>query len=554
MSAWATSRCEDGQPRPSVRGHPQAGASTEPAAPLKTNPLVNLEPLSPPKAISLTEDQADLFWALARCNCAPSAVTAYLQEVAVSRGTLPQPLVPTIRQQIRSDSKLQVLDHLPNGLSDLMTGFFANDKAIASAIRSGVDGKITKYAPGSPRLAKRLSFRFDGFPKLGSQTKISPDFRVSDQLARWHAVFATDALWLGKSPLGGDHGLQTLETMRTLVEWKYMMGLDENPEGGFYGGLTLDASDGGQTLAGSFDPRTDPQGQRFFSGTYTINFPDRVSALQLATEIQESWTVQVAPVSLSEQAQIWHTTALAFRRLRPEQRRFVPDMFGNEDSALFPRDTHQLALAFLPGLSALLNGPFIEKESRLIRRYAKFNAEGSNEPASLQDLARLLAALVAWSDELENLQDADIGQDAQTSLGTGRIAMRKAAQLATQTILHRFTQVSPNYGIALGTSSSSPASIAQASETLLALVSAEQGALTSPFLQERIVAIFHWLVGDVLAPMFNQNRSFSAHDLVWAHAALEAFAPYADDYGDDWYQPMREAMAKQVSAWDRGTP
>src|SRR5690606_1784202 len=145
--------------------------------------------------------------------------------------------------------------------------FFISDDKVAKKIRAGVGEKIATFAPGAPRLAERVALRFDAFPALGERDDQPIEFRLEHLSARWLLAFANDSLWEGKQGLGGDHGLQTLETMRTLVEWKYMLGLDENPEGGFYGGLTLDIASGGQVLAGPFDPRKDPGSKRFFSGT-----------------------------------------------------------------------------------------------------------------------------------------------------------------------------------------------------------------------------------------------------------------------------------------------
>src|SRR5690606_24695947 len=170
---------------------------------LEDNPFGGSEP-NPPSGFSLDAKQTDLHWALAHCNCAPRVTAAFLKEIAQSRGTLPQPLVPTIREQIRNNSKLKILNILPDGLSDLVTDFFVNDDKIATEIRTGVAEKIANFAPGAPRLAERVPFRFDAFPKLGEREDLPAEFRLEDQLARWLLAFGNDSLWESKSGLGGD--------------------------------------------------------------------------------------------------------------------------------------------------------------------------------------------------------------------------------------------------------------------------------------------------------------------------------------------------------------
>ena len=170
--------------------------------------------------------------------------------------------MPSVREEIKNDSTLSTLQKLPFG--GTLAGIFTTDEKLAKRIAVGLSEKLA-YSPGESDLGKRLSLRFDGFQPFKDQEH---SFKFSDQIARWLNVFSANGMWnAGTAVDGKDHGLQTLEVLRSLAEWSYLVGIDKNSSGGFYFGLTVSAKEGNLALNGPVDPRSKIQPAWFLSGT-----------------------------------------------------------------------------------------------------------------------------------------------------------------------------------------------------------------------------------------------------------------------------------------------
>lgn len=481
--------------------------------------------------------EAETLLALAGCDCAPALLASVAKRLAPAKGTLPQVLMPPIREQIRTDESLKTLLSLPLGLGGLLAGAFANDEKIAAKVREGLTEKLNK-APGGSRLAASVPFRFDGFPSLRSGG--TPQMTIADATPRWLLVLSRGGLWDGAQPAAfGDHGWQMMESMRLLVEWKYLFGLDPRPDGGVYGGLTIDPSADTQAL-GPFDPRTD-DGARIVSGAYAFTV-DGDTAIDLALNGREKWSHTESPITLGEQALIWRAAAMAFHRLRPENRVKVTSLFSGSDP-IFPDNAHNLPMAFLPGVKALLDGEIVDRDSRVIR-----GAVGkAPSRASLQDLVRMAGALGAWVEELSELSDSGLDAATKDKVKDAPTDMTLAVQLAVQTILKDHVTVSGEHGLALVEKDDQP-SPALIAETLTTLVDLEATLLDSPLLESNILGLYHWYVGDVLTQA--ETSQWTAADVLWGLSAINRAETLPGADGLSWLPDAKAVLQKAADSLD----
>jgi hypothetical protein len=469
---------------------------------------------------------AEALWAMSQCDCFPGLFEDAMEKNSTARGVLPQILIPAVREEVKANTALQTLQKIP--LGGLLADFFASDEKLAEKVRAGLVQKLER-APGGSSIGARTAFRFDGFAAAAGS---NDSFVVSDQIPRWMAVFAADGIWTDGQPVDSiDHGLQLLELLRTLSEWTYLIGLDANSDGGFYGGLTLKADGNRTAVQGPVDPRKDSGSSWFLSGTYTLKYDD-ASSRDLATSVREIWNHDQSAVSLDEQARLWHTAARAFARLRTDNRKNVATLFGSGGDAVLPPETHTLPLAFLGGVKTLLPTAFIDRDSRLIRASASFDASDGN-PAGLLTLARLVRALTAWSAELRTADKAGLDPSTVAKVSTAPDELKPAVQLAVQTILQQHvvpaTQVGGAFGLAL-VGSEKIVSLAEASEVLLALIEVESRLLASEFLRGRILQLLDWYAGDLLG----KPADVSSRDLIWIRTVAQAARAYDDERTGSW--------------------
>jgi hypothetical protein len=451
-------------------------------------------------------------WALASCDCQPNLAKAYFENISAGRGVLPQILVPTVREEIKNNKTLATLQKLPFG--GLLAGIFATDAKLAANIAESLGEKL-ENSPGGTDLGDRTQLRFDGFRPIAGREH---SFRFSDQIARWHNVFSANGMWNQRTPIDNkDHGLQSLELLRTLAEWSYLLGIDKNSSGGFYGGLTLSEKNGELKLNGPVDPLSKTQPAWFLSGTYSIAYANE-SAKDTATSVLEDWSrTKETPITLDEQSRFWHAAAIAFKRLRPENREHIGSLFKSDqsvDSGVLPNDAHELPLVFLTSLKTLIPGPFIEQDSRLVRAQASLLVGSSDEEADVLALARLTRALVAWIVELKTITKDTVSTNTLSKVQNVSEEMLPPLQVAVQIILQKYSQPSVDHGGSFGLAlvrDGRSLNFSEATEVLVALLEADSLVLNSEFLQSRLIAMLDWYGGDLLASMTTLN----VDELLW---------------------------------------
>jgi hypothetical protein len=472
----------------------------------------------------------DLLWALSICQCTPNFQGKILVDMAKASGALPQPIVPAIREQIHNDPKLKALMSLQDGaLSNLLKRFFTNDDKIAQSIREGFAQKLRDALPGGTTLDKAVPFRFDLFPLAGNQETVaagsSRRIHATSFGPRWSFVFSANRMFSGGKPIyGADHGLELFHVARTLAEWQYLYGLEKSATSGkVFGGLTIDPNNpaSGELLA--FDPRTNPQASpRIVSGPIEAQFKD-TGSVDLALNVQEQWSRSPEPVSLDEQVKITHAAAIAFSRMRPENRQNTSTIFGPKGGkAMFPPETHQLPLIYLTGFGALLKKGFIDVPTRRIFALAQTNGQ-DGALAPMVVTARMARTLFAWQKETSALQGAELSADVQAQLSAANPELKKAAQLAVQTIIAnhvRYGQVDDGavaWHLKLDPQSANLPPMEDSAETISTLIDSERVNTPSPLLRQRIVDLSHWFA---LHYLDGSNTNVSATGVVWTHYFL----------------------------------
>jgi hypothetical protein len=483
----------------------------------------------------------DALVALAICDCAPTLREAIASRIATANGVLPQFLMPPIRLQIQNDKSLQTLLNLP--LGGLLSKLFARDSALTEKVREGLSEKLARFTPGGSRLAQRAEFSFDGFPSfLGANSERPTQFQLSNEAARWLYVFSPSGLWDNKNPAAlGDHSWQTLEVLRSLVEWKYLFGLDANPSGGAFGGLTVDPKNPGSGIS-PFDPRS-TKAPRTISGSYAVRIESE-SALDLALKGGESWQHTGGGVTLSEQALLWQAAATAFKRLRPENRSKISKMFGEENVALLPNNAHQLPLAFLPGMSLLLEGIFIKRDTREIFGDTK------QKPATLSELLDLISALSEWTAALKRIETADLDAETTQRLAKTPASLQQAIQLAAQTIVRDL--VTPASGEAAGLTllaekGGKPVQSAALTARTLYVLATLESSLQSPILRRNVAGIYSWY----LAKFLSATTSWNLADLAWGKAAVGALNELQQELDLPEFSNASDLIDRALTSADR---
>ncbi len=513
-------------------------------------------------------DEAQL-WALSQCDCTPRRSGAYLQQLTLGRGVLPQVLVPSVREQIANDPKLKALSNLPGplqGIGDALSQFFTKDERLATMIRDGVAEKLSK-ALGGQDLAKQHSFRFDAFIGpfgafgQGAAVGHPAAFDAKDQAVKWAFIFGAGNIWEGRDPLAlNNHSLQLLSVAMALSEWQYLLGMERaSSDQRTYGGLTIDPRVGNASPLAGYDPRANPTATpRIISGTYSISYPTDGRALDMAINVREQWSRAPADVSLDEQAKMWTAAGRAFQRLRPANRQRIAQAF-TEPQGMFPAETHQLPLVFLSGMGEMLNGPFLDKDALAIYVAARIPGASiaAQNGADLASVVRLARALNLWVKQTQDLSDAQLSPEVAQKLSEAHVQLKSALQLAVQTVLAQFVRYQvpgrllAGYSLVVSPRDTRMPDMAVAAETLATLMEAEQDNLSSPLLRDRIVSLYHWFAAQYLVSGQSGGPTSPAA-VIWLHQASSRFLRYQDSARHTpWATNLSQATTQLLATYDQ---
>lgn len=504
-------------------------------------------------SITETKNFADLQMALSVCDCAQAFTARILTQNAISRGVLPQVLVPKIRQKIATDSKLAFINKLPPGLSNLATSMFANEDKIYSTVRDGIQDSLNHSLAyfGGSTLSQRLPFRLDLF----TSSVFAPNgyplaFDIYQQAARWNLVMGSNAMWTLSRPLDGyDHGLQLLETMRVAAEWAYLSGIGSSGEPDGFGGLAASVADGPAKFAKPANPEKAPDNWAIFNtGRYTIRYP-AASSVDLATRIREEWTSNPGGASLEEQAMVWRAAALGFAKMRPDRLGRAAPIFNTPDGAL-SMNAAKLPLVWLPGLAALLEQRYVDRSTQTISEYA-FATDGKNQKASVASLLTAAQAIEEWRGATADLAQSGLSEGLKKQLGSVPDRLELPLQFITRSILNEYTTIHEDgFGAWVtankddGSTQNDPSIVAKMVATLGWL---EMTALPAPELKSRVVSLYHWHVKQNLLPLATNGQPLEANALIWNLRAAEIMSSYKD--AAPWVLKLRDNLRAIVANW-----
>jgi hypothetical protein len=382
-------------------------------------------------------DRFDAMMAISESGLGRSVAAQLAIENATSPGVLPQILVPSVRQEIASNSMLGILQSLPFGIGSSLLNIFATDQKLAENIREGLGEKLTQGLAqyGGSSLGSRLAYNFDHFSRSPAN---GGTFDIVAQAGRWNLVWSEDGLWTGGVPLDGrDHGLQLLGVLRTLSEWSYLFGIGTGGNLSGFGGLTKQWKNGILTTSVPLAPSDPLISSQLVTGSYEIAVPMTMSALDLATRGGEQWRSQISAVPLLEQASVWLSGAKAFARLRADSRRFSSDLFTGM-SPVLSSNVSLLPLLFLNNMGSMLDGAFINTASQKI--FNEACPTGNCELADARSVARMAMAVAKWDEAISNSATAGVDADVQAKLSAAAPKLKLALQLATRTMTGDLTE------------------------------------------------------------------------------------------------------------------
>lgn len=511
----------------------------------------------------------EFLWALSACvSCAAGFQSAYFADQAAKPGVLPQILVPQVRKEVRENRLLGIVTGLGAAVGGLINASMFDGK-VKSAIRGSLVKKISASLNHGTQLNDQSPFSFDVFvpgngattvaggagmgiqgPGIPGAESLPMEFALAEIAPRWNLLLAAEGLWSGAP---GDHGFVTLQLMKMMVEWQYLFGLESDGAGGNFGGLTVAPGElpAGQPLR--WDPRQPGTSAtpRIVSGLARIAYAPG-AAVDMAKSARETWSVRDARGNLNEQAQIWTAAARAFERLRPRNRSHVQKFF--QPGALFPNDTHQLALAFLLGQSALLKGPIIDESARRVREAAESPQSGPQRDAAPLANARLLRSLMSWRRALTDVSDAGLSPDTQRQVADAPRSLLRAGQLVVQKImLGAFERdAEGNTRILRDRGAHVEASPGEAAEILATLIESNREGFQSSYLDGKLsdaLGAFRrrWLANA------QALQSLSAVDLVWLRVlGQQALLSPAVAAAHPWLAELQGALLPAFAGLEGG--
>lgn len=502
--------------------------------------------------IGPAKSSVNLLMALSACECAEAMTGRIFTQNAMTKGVLPQVLVPKIREKIATDSSLAILSQLPPGLNGLMKSLFANEDKIYSSVRDGIQDSLNQSlaSMGGTSLSRRIPFRLDLFTSsVYTPSGYPVTFEISEQAARWNHVMSVPAMWKQTQPVDGyDHGVQLLETMRVAAEWAYLSGIGATGEPDGYGGLASNVIDGPSKMSRPQNPETASDSWAIFaSGKFSIAYP-YASSVDMATRIREKWSSAPNTVSLEEQAMIWRAAALAFSKMRPDRLGRASAIFSAPGGAL-GFSTAKLPLVWLPALGVLLEQKFINVQAQTIQEYA-YPTAGKNQNAKLKSLLIAAQAIQEWRLATTDINKAGFPEEIRKRLLTVPKDLELPLQFIARSILNSHTTMrEDNFGISVtankddGSVESDPAVVAQMVATLGWL---EQVALTGPTLKDRVLSLYQWHVRKNLVAT-NNAGVMDAESVLWNLRAAEVMSNYKD--APPWITKLRDNLRTVVANW-----
>jgi hypothetical protein len=503
--------------------------------------------------------------AIAACSCTPNFDEKYAYALLLRRGVVPEILVPAVREQIRANEKLKLLQQLAGPFTSLLRRLFLNDEALLDEIRSGVYDVI-RGATGWTALQNKR-FRFSLFPpvtpaRADAEQEWNTRFDTMEQAVRWNYFFSSNGLWTGASTANGnDHSMELAQVALIASELQYIFGLSKTPSGEPYGGLTLSTENPTYEGVREFDPRVPYSVPRYISGRYEAALPTSLDGVDVALNARENWHNSVSTFSLDEQARLWSAAARMLQRTRPSARTFTLPLYTVKDG-LFPDEIYTMPLIFLASLENLLTKRFInEKELKIKTLLATPGAEPvsdlAGKPRSMA-LVRLVEALTLWHNALQNIDDINVSEELKAQLKRAPASLKKAMQFTTAEILGESARAipgappSPEYvEVAFQANPPITNDVAANAELLTTLARMSRLTVRSEFLEKRLGALINTFAARTFVGGAQTSTSLKADDLFWTLALLNEWSLHnPSPAAMPWFVSTHTQLRELVSQWD----
>lgn len=501
--------------------------------------------------------------AIAACGCTPGFDQKYAYALIQRKGVLPEVLVPAVREAIRTNDKLKLLQQLAGPFSGVLQRLFLNDDALLDEVRSGVYELVQK-STGWKSLEKK-PFRFSLFPpvtpsKADSEIIWSTQFETIEQAIRWNYFFASNSLWSGAIVnFENDHSLELAQVALIASEIQYIFGLTKSPSGQPYGGLTLSVENPKGDGVRDFDPRQSYTTPRYVSGRYRANLPVTLDAVEAAMNARESWTNHVDVFSLEEQARLWSASARMLERMRPSARTFTKP-FYDATTGIFPTEVYSMPFLFLASIESLLTKQFINENTLTIKTLVA--APGAQPIADLTGKARamamtqLLEALTLWYEQLKTVGDINLSQDLKAQLIAAPKSLKRAMQFTTAELLNEAVRSVPGSSsqlieVAFQGSPTITGDIAASAQVITTLARMSRLVMRSQFLEDRLTTLVNTFGTHTLQNLSNTPITERPAQLFWTLALYNEWEKHNPDPKTmPWFAQAHTDLKNVVSQWD----
>ncbi len=471
-------------------------------------------------------NDSEAIWAVSQSQKFAEHKSVLIRKWALARGALPQILTPSIRQEIENNDLLQRIARMPDFLRSMLK-FFVDDSYIIAEIQNKITSILDKVLKRQTNLHKKINYRFDHFltakPKVVEGNLTYSEFAFEEQFVRWYYIFSIDNFWTDDKPLDNDnHGIQLLSSLQVLSELQYSLGIAVPGQSTPHGGLSFDAKEGAVATPSKFDLRAEPDATRYFSGKFKLSYKNG-DIVDIASDLSETWVNIPTATTLDEQAKLWMAGAKLFERLRPAHYEKLSNFY---DHALC-KEAFGMPLSILASMNTLLNGPFIDVENRLVRKYAKIPNNtapfqlNADEPAGLIDMIRAAHAVYLWAEQLRN-QDDLINTQSEHGLDVTPIAaafprLKDVLRLLLQSMLKK------NVGPEQLEHTLKNLNLSELAEVIVVLTKIEKNIIQSSYLKKAIETMTRHFFAKKINSQLSQPK-LSQADVAWVVALIDSLA------------------------------
>ena len=501
-------------------------------------------------------DQDELAWAIASCQCSPRWAHKVLVRTLEANGPLPQVLVPQIREAILRDKRIQAVINLPGGPEGVVSRLFTSDQQLENQIRSSLLSTIQMAWQNALKVGASQQLNFDGFtpfpwrvPAAQDGRPVRPEgFDVSGLALRWLLIANAEAPWTAgpgrsRADLPLEQDIRLVSWARMMAEINYVLGVKRGFDGRIYGGLMINPRDNtGGLLGFEMLPETGAP-MLAMSGQMRVAYQP-MSSIKLITSGSEKWVRMPGTISLQEQARVWRAGASIFKGLRLESRKYPAALFGTADVNLFPPDAQRLGLAFLQGMQVLLGEELIAFDVLTVGdNFSIPEQRVQRTETDIASLVRVGAAAAAWVQELQALDSSGLKEDDKATLRSGLPKLQDALRLSVLRGIRR----AMDWGAFEESAKGLP--LARQAELIATFASVEQELMRSGYVRRKMAAFAQRMIENLRS---RQNQAsyidLTPEEAIWVREALSRIRSYSSNEAE--ISALLQSIDAGLKAWD----